>query len=93
MFNLEKYFVIRDCTQDANYIENDFSKACNKAREIATKHFGNDLVIMPCLIYYKENGIPKYVGICKAKNQDDICITWWNASDNLVYALENNLIG
>lgn len=92
-FNLEKYFVIRDCTKDANYIENDFSKACAKAKEIACEHFENKLVLIPCLIYYKEDSIPKYVGICKATNHDDIQITWWNASGNLIYALENNMIG
>lgn len=91
-FNLEKYFVIRDCTQDVNYLENDFSKACSKARDIACKHFGNKWVLIPCIIYYKENSIPKYVGICKARNQDGVQITWWNASDNLIYALQNGII-
>lgn len=90
--NLEKYFVIRDCTQDSNFISEDFSHACEIARKIACKYYGNDKVLIPAIIYYKENEMPKYVGICKAKSRDDACMTWWSASGNLIYALENNLL-
>lgn len=92
MYNNDAYFVVRDCVNDANYLINDFCKACAKAKELTVKHFGNKYVVFGAIIFYKEKGIPKYCATCRAISENDVSIKWYAPNDNLLYVLQENMI-
>lgn len=92
MLNKDACFVVRDCVNDANYLIYDFGKACEKARQLTVRHFGNKYVIYGAIIFYEEKGIPKYCATCRVVSRENVEIKWYVSNDNLLYVLQENMI-